>query len=166
LLEENLTKKEELLKKLEEFDFSDDPEQDLMKVRQIQKEWFEIGPLTESKQEEIQNRYKKAVQNLFANLKIDEKKKNTLNFKLKIDSLLNTPNSKDKLLQERTNLAKELHKLENDLKVLENNIGFFSKSKNAENLVKDFAKKIDEGRLQAEKLKEQIKYIDNLMKQN
>lgn len=166
LLDENLSKKEELLKKLEEFEFTENPEQDLIQVRKIQKEWFEIGPLPETKQEEIQNRYKKAVQKLFANLKIDEKKKNTLNFKLKIDSLLNTPNAKDKLLQERTNLAKELHKLENDLKVLENNIGFFSKSKNADSLISDFAKKIDEGKKQAEGLKEQIKYIDNLMKQN
>ena len=122
--------------------------------------------MTESKQEEIQNRYKKAIQNLFANLKIDEKKKKSLNFKLKIDSLLNTTNAKEKLQQERTNLAKELHKLQNDLKVLENNIGFFSKSKNAESLISDFAKKIEEGRKQADMLKEQIKYIDNLMKQS
>lgn len=166
LLDENLAKKEELLNKIETFVFTDDPEQDLIKVRQIQKEWFEIGPLTESKQEEIQNRYKKAIQNLFANLKIDEKKKKSLNFKLKIDSLLNTTNAKEKLQQERTNLAKELHKLQNDLKVLENNIGFFSKSKNAESLISDFAKKIEEGRKQADMLKEQIKYIDNLMKQS
>lgn len=166
LLNENLAKKEELLNKIETFVFTDNPEQDLIKVRQIQKEWFEIGPVIESKQKEIQNRYKKAIQNLFANLKIDEKKKKFLNFKLKIDSLLNTTNAKEKLQQERTNLAKELHKLENDLKILENNIGFFSKSKNAESLISDFAKKIEEGRKQAVTLKEQIKYIDNLMKQS
>lgn len=166
LLNENLAKKEELLNKIETFVFTDNPEQDLIKIRQIQKEWFEIGPLTESKQEEIQNRYKKAIQNLFSNLKIDEKKKKSLNFKIKIDSLLNAANAKEKLQQERTNLAKELHKLENDLKILENNIGFFSKSKNAESLVSDFAKKIEEGRMQADMLKEQIKYIDNLMKQS
>ncbi len=165
LLDENLTKKEQLLQSFENFEFSESPEQDLIKVRQLQKEWFEIGPVAESHQEDIQSRYKKAVQNLFGNLKIDEKKKNVLSFKLKIDSLLNTPNSKEKLQLERTNIAKQLHKLENDLKVLENNIGFFSKSKNADNLISDFSKKIDEGRKQADALKEQIQYIDNLIKQ-
>ncbi|NSW44376.1 MAG: DUF349 domain-containing protein [Bacteroidales bacterium] len=165
LLEENLNKKIELLKQLENFEFTENPEQDLNHVRQLQKEWFEIGPLPENKQEEIQQRYKKAVQKLYANLKIDDKKKGILNFKLKIDSILNSPNSKEKLQQERTLIAKELHKLENDLKVLENNIGFFSKSKNADSLIADFKKKIEEGRKQTDVLKEQIKYIDNMLKQ-
>jgi len=166
LLEENLNKKIELLKQLENFEFTENPEQDLTNVRQLQKEWFEIGPLPVNKQEEIQQQYKKAVQKLYANLKIDDKKKGILNFKLKIDSLLNTPNSKEKLQQERTSIAKELHKLENDLKVLENNIGFFSKSKNADSLIADFKKKIEEGKKQTDLLKEQIKYIDNLLKHN
>jgi len=166
LLEENLNKKLDLLNRLENFEFTENSEQDLAQVRLLQKEWFEIGPLPEAKQEEIQQRYKKALQKLFSNLKIDEKKKGILNFKLKIESLLNTPNYKEKLQQERTIVAKELHKLENDLKVLENNIGFFSKSKNADSLIADFKKKIEEGRKQTDVLKEQIKYLDNLMQQN
>ncbi|MCX7862575.1 MAG: DUF349 domain-containing protein [Bacteroidales bacterium] len=165
LQEENLSKKQEILNQLENFEFTDNPEEDLNKVKQLQKQWFEIGPVAEQYQEEVQKRYKQVVQKLYNNLKVDDKRKNTLSFKLRIDSLLQTPNYIEKLKIERNQIARQLHKIENDLKVLENNIGFFSKSKNAENLLTEFAKKIDEGRKQAEILKEQIQYIDNIIKQ-
>lgn len=165
LLDENLSKKEEILNQLENFEHTDNPEADMNYLKQLQKQWFEIGPVAEQFQEEIQKKYKQIIQKLYGNLKIDDKKKNILSFKLKIDSIINTPNYIEKLKIERNQLAKQLHKINNDLKVLENNIGFFSKSKNAENLVKDFAKKIEESKTQADVLKEQIQYIDNLMKQ-
>ncbi len=164
LLHENLSKKEELLSQLEQFEFTDNPEEDLAKLKHLQKQWFDIGPVADNLQEEIQQRYKQAVQKIYNNIKIDEKKRSLLGFKLKIESLLNTPNYQEKIKFERNQLAKQLHKIENDLKVLENNIGFFSKSKNAEDLIKEFARKIEEGRKQADALKEQIQYIDNLMK--
>ncbi len=165
LIHENLAKKEELLSQFDQFEFSDNPQNDLTKLKQLQKQWFEIGPVAEHLQDEIQQRYKQVIQKIYNNLKIDDKKKNLLLFKLKIDSLLNLPNYKDKLKLERNQFAKQLHKIENELKVLENNIGFFSKSKNADDLVKEFAKKIEEVRKQADVLKEQIQYIDNLIKQ-
>ncbi len=165
LIHENLAKKEELLSQFDQFEFSDNPQNDLAKLKQLQKQWFEIGPVAEHLQDEIQQRYKQVIQKIYNNLKIDDKKKNLLLFKLKIDSLLNLPNYKDKLKLERNQFAKQLHKIENELKVLENNIGFFSKSKNADDLVKEFAKKIEEVRKQADVLKEQIQYIDNLIKQ-
>lgn len=165
LQEENLSKKEEILNQLENFEFSDNPDEDLNKVKQLQKQWFEIGPVAEQHQENIQKRYKQVVQKLYGSLKVDEKRKQALNFKLRMDSLLQTPNHIEKLKNERNLIVRQLHKIENDLKVLENNMGFFSKSKNAEDLLKEFAKKIEEGRKQAEVLKEQIQYIDNLMKQ-
>ncbi len=164
LLEENYSKKESILNALENFEFSDNPNEDLIRIKELQKEWFEIGPVAEKYQENIQNRYKKAIQKLFDNLKIDENKKQIINFKLKIDNILTQSNAKEKLQIERNFLVKQLHKLENDIVVLENNIGFFSKSKNAENLINDFLKKVEEGRKQIETLKEQIKYIDEVSK--
>lgn len=166
LLVENLAKKEQLLLQFENFEFTENPEQDLIKVKQLQKEWFEIGPVVEAHHEKIQTRYKNAIHILLENLKIDEKKKNILSFKLKIDSLLTQPNAKEKLDLEKTNIVKQLRKLENDLKVLENNIGFFSKSKKADDLIKDFSRKIDEGRKKVDILKEKIQYIDNIIKQS
>ena len=164
LLQENLTKKEEILQQLENFEFTDNVENDFNRIKQLQKSWFELGPVPDLFQEQIQRKYRNALQKLYDNLKLDEKNKKMLNFKLKIDSLLNTSNYIEKIKLERNNLAKELYKIENDLKILENNIGFFSKSKNAESLLQDFSKKIDEGKKQAEVLKEQIKYIDNILK--
>jgi hypothetical protein len=165
LLDENLSKKENLISELDSFEYSDNPEDDLMRIRKLQKDWFDIGPVVEQHQDDIQRRYKQATQKLFSNLKIDEKKKILLNFKIKVESMLALPNPDEKLKAERMNVTKQLHNLENDLKTLENNIGFFSKSKNADNLIKDFVSKIDEGHKQTDVLKEQIKYIDNLIKQ-
>ncbi len=165
ILDENLSKKENIIHELDIFEYSDNPEEDLMRIRKLQNEWFEIGPVADKWQEDIQQRYKMVTQKVFSNLKIDEKKKVFMNFKMKADAMMLLPNAHEKLTLERNNIAKQLHKLESDLKILENNIGFFSKSKNADNLIKDFIAKIDDGRKQTEVLKEQVQYIDKLIKQ-
>ena len=56
----------------------------------------------------------------------------------------------------------KLKQLENDLVLLDNNIGFFTKSKNAESLIQDVKKKIENTKQKIEFLKEKIRVIDDL----
>ena len=56
----------------------------------------------------------------------------------------------------------KLKQLENDLVLLENNIGFFTISKNAKALIEDVNKKIEDTRQKIESLKEKIRVIDEM----
>jgi peptidoglycan hydrolase CwlO-like protein len=56
----------------------------------------------------------------------------------------------------------KLKQLENDLTLLDNNIGFFANSKNAQVLIADVNKKIEDTREKIEMLKEKIRIIDDL----
>ena len=63
---------------------------------------------------------------------------------------------------ERDKYMNKLKQLENDLVLLDNNVGFFAKSKNAESLIADVKKKIEVTKQKIETLKEKIRVIDDL----
>jgi putative ubiquitin-RnfH superfamily antitoxin RatB of RatAB toxin-antitoxin module len=65
------------------------------------------------------------------------------------------------LLHERDKLYKRLKQLESDIQLWENNIGFFAKSKNADDMVRDVRNKIDKARADMAELIEKIKLIDS-----
>jgi ABC-type Fe3+-hydroxamate transport system substrate-binding protein len=52
--------------------------------------------------------------------------------------------------------------MENDLVLLDNNIGFFAKSKNAESLIEDVQRKIEQTKEKIEFLKNKIRVIDEM----
>jgi len=164
MLDDNLKKKEELIEKIKSFKYSDNSEEDLNYIKQIQKDWLEIGHIPENKKIETQDKFKLAINEAFNSLKIDDKKKENIKFKIKIDGILLKQSAKDILQNERDQLLKKLHQTEADIKTLENNIGFFSKSKNSENFLKEFNTKIESGKKESTALREQIKYLDNLLK--
>ena len=62
---------------------------------------------------------------------------------------------------EREKLVQKFRKKESEIATYENNIGFFASSKNADALVKEFTKKIEEAKAELAELEEKIKEIDN-----
>jgi hypothetical protein len=50
--------------------------------------------------------------------------------------------------------------LENEIILLENNIGFFASSKKADSMIADVRKKINKAKLEIRELEEQVKLID------
>ncbi len=164
LLDENLKKKEQLIESIAQYQFTENSEEDLNIIKQFQKDWVEIGHVPENKRISIQEQYRKAISNAFNSLKVDDKKKENIKFKMRIEDIMQQQNAQDKLHYERETLVKKLNQIEAELKTSENNIGFFSKSKNSESLLKDFTLKIEEGKKEATIIKEQIKYLDNIFK--
>jgi hypothetical protein len=52
--------------------------------------------------------------------------------------------------------------LENDIVVWENNIGFFAKSKNAESMIAEVQRKIQQGKDEIKLLEDKINLIDSM----
>jgi hypothetical protein len=160
--EDNLKKKEELIQKIESLDAGGDVNKALNKLKEYQREWSEIGFVPIKLKDEIQKRYRAALDKHFESLKIDDQKKNILRFRNKLETMSNKGIVSNKMKFEREKYLNKLKQLENDITLWENNIGFFAKSKNADAMVKEFQDKIEQGKIQIKLLEEKINMIDEL----
>ncbi len=161
--EDNLKLKNELIVEIENYKLLEIIEDNFAKLKDFQRRWSEIGFVPLKQKEEVQNRYRKAINRLFDSLKLDEGKRQILKFKNKIEHLNQNRKSEVKMNRERDKFIIRLKKLENDIVLWENNIGFFTKSKNAEVMIKEVQSKIDSAKEEIQVLEEKIRLIDNLV---
>ncbi|MDA3816125.1 MAG: DUF349 domain-containing protein [Prolixibacteraceae bacterium] len=159
---ENLKQKNDLIEKINAFKPTTDEEADFEKLREFQRSWSEIGFVPIENKNELQKRFRDAVNEQFDKLKVDDQEKNLLKFKSKVTDWKTSNRSHGKVYAERDKHANKMKHLENDLITLKNNIGFFSNSKNAEGLIKDVKRKIENAEEQIEYLKEKIRIIDQV----
>jgi hypothetical protein len=159
--EENLTKKLALIEEIESFQLVEEVEQNFASLKDFQRRWTEIGFIPLKKKEEIQARYKKSLDKLYDSLRMDESKRKMVRFKSKVEEMSHNPR-KGNIDQQREKLVSHYKKLESDIAVWENNIGFFAHSKNAEALIRDVESKIAEARNEIKLLEEKINLIDKI----
>ncbi len=159
--EENLQAKLALLEEIESFDPGDDSKAAFEKLRELQKSWMEIGFVPIDKKDEIARRYKDALNNQFDRLKLDDEDKNILKYRSKVDSARSNPRAARKVRAEREKFYSKIKQLENDIVLWENNIGFFAKSVNADNMIKEVEEKIAEAKRNIKILEEKMKLIDS-----
>ena len=127
-------------------------------IRDFQRRWGEIGFVPIKQKDAIQKRYKAAVDHLFEQLRGSERDRSMGRFKEKLSSM---KGGGDRRMQaERERLYNKVRQLEQEIALLENNIGFFSKSKNAESLIEEVKAKIERAREQMHATIEKVKLID------
>ncbi|MDR2040136.1 MAG: DUF349 domain-containing protein [Bacteroidales bacterium] len=160
--ENNLKAKQDLIKRIQDFAHSNDAEKNFEQLKEFQREWSEIGFVPIKYKKKIQEEYRNAVNKQFDSLKLDKKDRNLLMYKNKIENLKTTSQSRGKLDSERDKMVRKYQQLQNDLIVWENNIGFFSKSKNSEAMIANVERMIEQGRIDMKELEEKIRLIDNL----
>ncbi len=158
--EDNLKEKEKLIEELENFEPGDNINEAFEKLKDIQKLWAEVGFVPYKDKDAIINRYRNALNEQFDRLKIDDEEKAILKYQTKLDNIKETPKAVRKLRGDREKFLNKLKQLENDIVVWENNIGFFSKSKNAESMIQEVQSKIDNAKKNIEILEEKIRLID------
>jgi hypothetical protein len=158
--EDNLKAKEELIQKINTFELTPDVNKNLDQLKTYQREWAEIGFVPLKMKDEIQEKYREAINGKFDQLKIDDERKSLLKFRSRIESIVSKPNSDKRLFMERDKCYNKLKQLENDITLWENNIGFFSNSKNAESMITDVERKIESAKEKIEILQEKINIID------
>ena len=160
----NLNAKKALIEEVENFVPGSDVAQALKVLREYQRKWTEIGHVPIREKDDIQNRFRSAINKHFDTLKVDSSKRDSLNFRSKIANMTENQRGLSKVRQEREKYMVKLKQLETDLTLLDNNIGFFANSKNAQALIADVNQKIEETREKIEVLKEKIRIIDDLDK--
>ena len=159
--EENLKQKQALLEELKAFVEREDMANDGFEtLKEMQRRWSEIGFVPIKQKDAIQSEYRKVVDAAFAKLRGHEKERHLERFKGKLQSLSSEGNNDRRIRHERDRLYNKMKQLEADIALLENNIGFFSKSKNAESMIRDVNEKIAKAKQEMETIIEKINLID------
>ncbi|MGE5447285.1 MAG: DUF349 domain-containing protein [Bacteroidales bacterium] len=157
---ENLRKKRELLEEVKKFSLSGDDSADLDKLKEFQRTFTEIGHVPFKDKDAIQNEFRDVINRHFDALRIDEKRRNLMKFKNKVAGNTSTGKGQNKNRFERDKYVTKLKQMESDLALLDNNIGFFANTKNAEALIGDVNQKIANTKEKIEFLKEKIRIMD------
>lgn len=153
--EQNLEKK---LALLEQMATANVKEGGFELIKEFQRRWSEIGFVPIKRKEEIQKSYKQAIDRLFTELRGNERENSMGKFREKLSSL--KEGGQRKLQSERERLYNKVRQIESEIALLENNIGFFGNSKNAEALVAGVKDKIRKAREEMNATIEKVKLLD------
>jgi len=160
----NLKSKRALIEKIKKFNPSDEPKENFEQLKDLQRQWSEIGFVPHKYVKKIQDEYRNVINKQFDALQMSDSERVRVQYISKIEAIMAEPKSRGKLLQERDWLIRRLQQLKSDLVVWENNIGFFSKSKKSESMVASVQQMIEQGKTEMKELEEKIKIIDSLDK--
>ena len=125
-------------------------------IKEYQRRWSQIGFVPIKQKDAVQKEYKAIVDAMFATLRSSERDRSMNRFKERVQNM----KGGNQLRSEREKLYNKLRQMEQDIALLENNIGFFSKSKNAESLIADVREKIERAKSDMAGVIEKIRVID------
>ena len=139
----NLKAKQRLIEEIKAYELKND-ESDAAAMQDFQKRWQEIGFVPFKEKDNIAQAYKEA-----------------LNAKFPHNGRSNNRRARGgkPALSEKERLIQKYHQLEQDIVTYENNIGFFSMSKNSAPLVKQMEERIAQSKEELKSLAEQIRVL-------
>lgn len=128
-------------------------------IKEYQRRWSEIGFVPIRHKEALQKQYKAVLDKLFAVVRSADREQNLNKFKNKVSSMREAGGKG--LRNEREKLYNRVRQLEQEIQTLENNIGFFAKSKGAEAMIAAVEEKIARAKRNMAEIIEQVKLIDS-----
>ena len=128
-------------------------------IKEYQRRWSEIGFVPIRNKEELQKQYKAILDKLFAMVRGADRQQQINKFKNKVASMRDAGGKG--LRNEREKLYNRVKQLEQEIQTLENNIGFFAKSKGAEAMIAAVQEKIARAKQDMADTIERVKLIDS-----
>ena len=156
--EGNLKEKTTLLKKVEKFDVSENPREDIKKLKEFSEKWNSIG-FVPKEDIQINDKFDKGISSLYNKLKVDKSKKKTIQFQIKAERL---KGNSDKLNVEKELIREEIGKVNKTILQYENNISFFGNGKGTEKLKEDVLKNIENSKKEIEELKKKLSLLNKI----
>jgi hypothetical protein len=157
--DKNLQLKKDIIAKIESLDIKQDSKKVIQELKDLIAEFNAVGFVPFKEKDKIYKAFKKATDDIFDKLNIDELNRRLHLFKTNIEEF--GEKATHKLFRERDKLKKELEALSNEIATYENNISFFSYSKKADKFIKDIEKKIEKLRAEKDLLLKKIGLIEN-----
>lgn len=157
----NLAAKLALIEEVKAYEINDSKESNIQAMREFQNRWNAIGFVPFKEKESIQEAWNKAMDIHFADIRSLDSEKKLNKFKKMVLDMKNSGKGDRGLRMEREKLILKFRKMEQDIATLENNMGFFAKSKNADALIADIQRKIEIAKGELVQIEEKIKVIDS-----
>ena len=157
----NLTAKQALIEEIKNFELKPSRAENMEAIKALQKQWIEIGHVPMKVKDSINTEYRKAVDALFDKMRSNQNEISTNEYREMVESLKEDPESNDKMRREKNNLSNRIQKLRDEIAVLENNIGFFSNSKNSELMRAEYEKKINKAKNDLKVLEAKLKIVND-----
>ena len=153
---ENLEKKKAIIEQLNKLvEDSSAAESNEKKMRELMKQWNEVGHVPFKDKDRIYKQYRAALDELFKRLNLSVSRKKLKNFQSNIS------NKENNLYREREKLVRAYENLKNEIKTYENNLGFLtSSSKKGSSLVTEINRKIEKLRNELQLITQKIEMID------
>ena len=159
--EENLKAKEALCQLIE--DEIKSKKTDLSKLPDYKKKYAEIGFVPRKDMNKIQDRFIDAINKyVVSSGDLDKDEKEKLVLKNELEVSMNTGGSSKSLGKQEHDLRRKLRTLEDEINQLKTNIEFFGRSKGAEKIKAEYEKKIERAELEADKIKDKLKMINEV----
>ena len=157
---ENLDKKKAIIEKLEAINNGDAPAESFSNtVRELMKEWNNIGHVPYKDKDRIYKQYRALVDTLFNKMNQSASKKKLSNFKSNLKKEGNIYRERERLMRIHDNMK-------NEIKTYENNIGFLtSSSKKGNSLVNEMNRKIEKLKADLDLITQKIAVIDESLKE-
>ena len=155
--EANLAAKKALLEEIKAFELGPSRNENMDAIKAFQKRWIEIGYVPMKQKDAINKEYRELIDGLFDTMRKNQNEASTNEFREMMEGWKDDPNANDRVRRERNTLQTRIQKLREEIAVLENNIGFFSNSKNSELMRAEYEKKIN-------KAKEDLKLLEDKLK--
>ncbi len=158
--EENLRLKRELIERIKAYEIQNDRSENMNAIKAFQREWMAIGYVPMKYKDSVQEEYRKSVDALFDKMKFNENEISTAEYRNMVEGMKEDPESRDKVRRERNVLTNKINKLREEISVLENNIGFFSNSKQSEIMKAEYEKKINRAKNDVKVLEAKLKILN------
>lgn len=162
--EENLSQKQALLEEIEQA--ATQPDTSLETLTELKARFAAIGFVPRRDLQKVQQRYVKAINAYITSLgKLSSQEKE----KLMLQSETEAPRGGGERAGHQqgsrmpsgreTDLRKRIRSQEDEIAQMENNMAFFGRSKNADQIRSDFEKRIDRARQELERMKDQLRSV-------
>lgn len=159
---ENLQKKEQVIEKLKALLESDEEENKQDAVRELMREWNEIGFVPFKEKDKIYKAYHETVDQLFKALNMSAARRRLDNFKNNLKN--DAKEGGQGLSRERERLVRAYENKRSEIKTYENNLGFLTcSSKKGSNLLNEMNKKMEKLKDELNLIGEKIAAIDKEM---
>ncbi len=158
--QENLAAKIALIEEVKAYVSSSDMEENKNALNEFLSKWNRIGFVPMKEKAGIVKEFNDALDTHFKELRDKDSERRMGRLAKMINDVKSTGKGDHTIRFEREKLLNKFRKLQSEISTLENNMGFFAKSKNADKLIDEIKVKIEENKKELTQIEQQIKSID------
>lgn len=159
--EANLEVKKALIEEIKSLQLATDKNEALEQLRTLSARFASAGLVPLKEKERIFKQFKDAMDAHYQALNLEGKEKDAAMFRAKIDTLSASPHASKQMAGMKQDLRREIDDLKREILQLENNLGFFARSKGADALRAEVEKKIEAANRKIDQAKQRLKMIPN-----